>query len=540
MQGLANWIILSWGWRRYLIAFLAGAASALAQAPVDAAFVLFVTLPVLVWLIDGASSGTAEGLRRLTPAARVGWTFGFGYFLAGISWVGSAFFVEADVFGWMAPFAILGFPAFLALYWALGAALARLLWSDGWPRILALAVGLTISEWLRGHLFTGFPWNSIAQAVAATDVTAQGLALVGTWGLTFLGIVVFAAPAVFAPAAFGSTRGRSVFAALAALLALGEIAYGVTRLAGADDATVPGVALRIVQPAVNQAEKWDPASARAVLDTLLRLSNANLSPDRPGIVGVTHLIWPETALPFFLTEEPQALVEIGALLPPGTTLITGAPRFETAPAGRRYFNSVYVIDDGGRILDAYDKVHLVPWGEYVPLGGLLERIGLSSLSRLVGGFSPGLAYRTVPVPHAPAMAPLICYEVIFPDEGVDRDNRPGWIVNVTNDGWFGMTAGPYQHFAQVRMKAIAEGLPVARSANTGISGVVDGYGRVIASLGLGEEGVVDAALPVALPPTFYSRVGDAPAIIVVLAALALILSTRLRAPRAAGRHGSRG
>jgi apolipoprotein N-acyltransferase len=540
MQGLANWIILSWGWRRYLIAFLAGAASALAQAPVDAAFVLFVTLPVLVWLIDGASPGTAEGLRRLTPAARVGWTFGFGYFLAGISWVGSAFFVEADVFGWMAPFAILGFPAFLALYWALGAALARLLWSNGWPRILALAIGLTIGEWLRGHLFTGFPWNSIAQAVAATDVTAQGLALVGTWGLTFLGIVVFAAPAVFAPAAFGSTRGRSVFAALVALLALGEIAYGVTRLAGADDATVPGVALRIVQPAVNQAEKWDPASARAVLDTLLRLSNANLSPDRPGIVGVTHLIWPETALPFFLTEEPQALVEIGALLPPGTTLVTGAPRFETAPAGRRYFNSVYVIDDGGRILDAYDKVHLVPWGEYVPLGGLLERIGLSSLSRLVGGFSPGLAYRTVPVPHAPAMAPLICYEVIFPDEGVDRDNRPGWIVNVTNDGWFGMTAGPYQHFAQVRMKAIAEGLPVARSANTGISGVVDGYGRVIASLGLGEEGVVDAALPAALPPTFYSRVGDAPAIIVVLAALALILSTRLRALRAAGRHGSRG
>lgn len=527
IERIANAVVLSWGWRRFGLALAAGAVSALAQAPFHAAPVLFVTFPVLVWLLDGATNGHPRGLRRLLPAFAVGWWFGLGYFVAGIYWVGSAFLVEAETFAWMLPFAVLGLPAYLALFWGFGAVLARLVWSDGWPRVPALAVGLTAGEWLRGWALTGFPWNSVGQAVAATTVTAQAAALVGTWGLTLLGVLVFAAPAALAPAA---RRRAGPFLVVVAAIAIAEIGYGAVRLGGAGDDLVPDVALRIVQPATTQADKWEPEQARAVLDTLLALSDANLSPEHPGILGVTHLIWPETALPFFLTESPEALVEIGALLPPGTTLLTGAPRFEGAPGARRYFNSVYVVNDAGQILDAYDKVHLVPWGEYLPLASILGRLGLDNLTRMVGGFSSGSAARTLTVPGAPAAAILICYEVIFPGVGVDRDNRPGWIVNVTNDGWFGMTAGPYQHFHQVRIKAIEEGVPIARAANTGISGVIDPYGRVVAQLALGEDGVVDAPLPAALAPTIYSRFGEGPALMMAAVALAVVLASRFQGP----------
>ncbi|ODN72148.1 Apolipoprotein N-acyltransferase [Methylobrevis pamukkalensis] len=295
--------------------------------------------------------------------------------------------------------------------------------------------------------------------------------------------------------------------ALAGLLVVGNLGYGAWRLAGADAGTVEGIRLRIVQPAIDQSEKWTPEARRAALATYLDLSDSRRSPEDLGILGATHLVWPETALPFFLTESPEALSAIADALPPGTTLITGAPRVDGSGGERRYFNSVYAVDDGGRIVAAYDKAHLVPFGEYLPFAPLMERIGLRQIVQSVGGFSEGPGRGVVSLPGTPPFGVLICYEIIFPDAAIDRARRPDWIVNVTNDGWFGHTSGPYQHLAEARLRAIEEGLPVVRAANTGVSAIIDAHGRITASVGLGETGVVDGGLPVALPPTVYARHG---------------------------------
>jgi apolipoprotein N-acyltransferase len=247
------------------------------------------------------------------------------------------------------------------------------------------------------------------------------------------------------------------------------------------------------------------------------------------------LIWPESAFPFFLTREPDALDQIADLLPEGTVLITGAVRApETVPnaAITRAYNSIYVIDHDGSILSIYDKVHLVPFGEYLPFQDQLERIGLLALTKVRGGFIAGPRRRALSVPRAPNVVPLICYEVIFPGEAAPAGERAGWMLNLTNDGWFGASPGPYQHFAQARLRAIEEGLPLVRAANTGISAVVDPLGRVIASLPLGSEGVLDAGLPRALAPPPYARVGDAPLGLMVGIAFALVLRARRRSANA--------
>jgi apolipoprotein N-acyltransferase len=220
-------------------------------------------------------------------------------------------------------------------------------------------------------------------------------------------------------------------------------------------------------------------------------------------MGISHVIWPETALPFFLTEEPQALAALDTLLPPGATLITGAPRMERTSEGRRFYNSVYVIDDGGRILSAYDKVHLVPFGEYLPFESVLRAVGLSELTKQIGGFSSGPGLQTISIPGGLRAGFLVCYEVIFPSKVVDPQDRPDFIVNLTNDGWFGLTSGPYQHLDQARMRAIEEGLPVVRATNTGISAVIDAYGRITGSIPLGQAGVLDAVVPAMRPIVLF-------------------------------------
>jgi apolipoprotein N-acyltransferase len=270
---------------------------------------------------------------------------------------------------------------------------------------------------------------------------------------------------------------------------------------------VPGVALRIVQPSIPQDERW--ASARA--DTIMA-RYAELSRGKNGLNGVTHLIWPESAFPFLLTENPSALTTIADLLPPGATLLTGAARAERIIGSDEppmVYNSIYAIDDSGEIRAAYDKVHLVPFGEYLPFSPLLRALGLKQVIALPGGFSPGQARRTLSLPGAPPFAPLICYEIIFPDAVIAPGaTRPEWLLNVTNDAWYGETPGPYQHFEQARVRAVEEGLPLVRAANSGISAIVDPHGRVLATLALDEVGVVDGGLPASLPPTPYARFGD--------------------------------
>ncbi len=545
---LAHTIVLAWGWRRILIAFLAGASTTLALPPTDIWPVPFITFPVLVWLVDGAAAGRLGGV---LAAATAGWWFGFGYFLAGLYWVGHAFLVDAKTFGWLLPFAVIALPAGMALYTALGLALARLIWTRGAARVLALAISLTLAEWLRGHLFSGFPWNVYGYALISPLWLAQGAALIGIWGLTFLAVAIYASPAVLADHRSETKRPWLAPALSVAVIAALAI-YGAIRLNRTPTEYVDGVRLRIMQPNLQQDEKFNYAQKQQVMSRYLALSDRASGPQSTGVRDVTHLIWPESAFPFFLTREADALAQIAGLLPKGTVLITGAVRPPETKPGEpiiRAYNSIYAIDHDGSIVSVYDKVHLVPFGEYLPLQDLLERLGLMQLTKVRGGFIAGDRRRNQHVPGAPTFLPLVCYEIIFPGDAVPRSERagwlydhlgryvdwpfvagsgerPGWLLNLTNDGWFGASAGPYQHFQQARVRAIEEGLPLVRAANTGISAVVDPLGRVIALLPLGTEGVLDAPLPQAIPPTTYARAGDGP--LAVLAGLGLVVIMRAR------------
>jgi apolipoprotein N-acyltransferase len=524
---LADKIVLSWGWRRALIAFAAGALSVLSLAPLDAWPVLFLTFPALIWLTDGAAGGR---LRGVPSAAIAGWWFGFGYFAAGLYWIGNAFLVDAKTFGWLLPVAVIGLPAGLAVFTAFGLALARLLWTRGPTRLIALALALTCAEWLRGHLLTGFPWNSYGYALTGPTALAQGAALIGIWGMTFVAVAVFASPAVLADDRLDTRRPWLPLAVGLALLAA-VAAYGSWRLARTPIEFVDGVRLRIMQPNLQQDEKFNYAAKQRVMNHYLELSDRSTGPQATGVRDVTHLIWPESAFPFLLTREPDALAQIAALLPQGTVLITGAVRAPELPPGQkltRAYNSIYVIDHDGSILSAYDKVHLVPFGEYLPFQQFLEGLGLLQLTKVPGGFIAGERRRALDVPRAPRFLPLICYEIVFPGEAVPRGERPGWLLNLTNDGWFGMSSGPYQHLQQARVRAIEQGLPLVRAANTGVSAVIDPLGRTINALPLGAEGVLDAPLPRRIDRTLYVRTGDGSAGLILLAAAAIVIRRRMR------------
>ena len=505
---LSHPVVLACGWRRAAIAFAAGAVSVLGLAPFDFWPLLFVTFPIMIWLIDGAASGRWGGA---LSAGIAGWWFGFGYFVAGLYWIGYAFLVDAKTFGWLLPVAVTALPAFLAIYTGLGFALARALWTRGPFRILALALTLTVTEWLRGHLFTGFPWNAFGYTLTGPLVFAQASALLGLWGLTFFAVAIFASPATLADER-ADTRRPSLplllaFVALAALAA-----YGSVRLSLQPTEFVDGVRLRIMQPNLPQDEKFNYNAKQQVMNRYIALSNRTTGPQSAGVGDATHLIWPESAFPFFLTREPDALAQIANLLPEGTVLITGAvraPDVASGIKGQRAYNSVYVIDHEGSILSIYDKVHLVPFGEYLPFQDLLERFGLAQLTKVQGGFISGDRHRSLSVPGAPRFLPLVCYEIIFPNSVVPRGGeRPDWLVNLTNDGWFGISSGPYQHLQQARVRAIEEGLPLVRAANTGISAVIDPLGRIVKSLPLGTEGILDAQLPRPLERTVYVRTGN--------------------------------
>jgi apolipoprotein N-acyltransferase len=295
---------------------------------------------------------------------------------------------------------------------------------------------------------------------------------------------------------------------------------------------VSHVKLRIMQPNLQQDVKFNYAAKADVMQKYIALSDRATGPQATGVRDASILIWPESAFPFFLTQEADAMAQIADLLPKGTVLITGAVRVpEDAKRGvpvTRAYNSIYVIDHDGSVLSVYDKVHLVPFGEYLPFQNAMERLGLSQLAKQQGGYIPGTRRRSLDIPNAPRALPLICYEAIFPGSVADRDDRAGWIINVTNDGWFGISTGPYQHLQQARLRAIEEGLPVVRAANTGISAVIDPVGRIVAKLGLGIEGVLDASLPQAISPPIYARLPNYGALLMLAFALIFVVLRRVK------------
>ena len=505
IEQAATWVAQLTGARRALLAAFAGAISVLAFAPIHAWPVLFLSFGLLVWLLDGCHAHHAELVDRLKCAALTGFWFGFGYFLTGLYWIAEAFLVEPWRHGWLIPFVMTALPGGMALFYAAAAALAIALWRPGPARVFALAIAFGLAEYARGHVLTGLPWNLLGYGLAATLPTMQAAAIFGVYALSLLAVLLFASPlAIWAPRGSGLARPKAT--ALLTLgfctaLALGA-AWGAARLQSADAAST-GVRLRIVQANVDQANKWRPENSVEILNTYLDLTESG------GLAGISLVVWPETAVPFLLAESAQALAAIGDVLPDGTSLLVGSGRLveerdtQDRLVATRVYNSLLAIGEKGEVLDSYDKIHLVPFGEYLPFQDSMESLGLFQLTGVRGGFSAGTGSRLLSVPGAPPARPLICYEIIFPDEISSSTPRPGWLLNVTNDAWFGGSAGPYQHFHQARLRAIEQGLPVVRAANTGISAIIDPYGRVLGELGLKKEGVVDGVLPEALPNTKF-------------------------------------
>lgn len=516
VQSLADALVLLHGWRRWAAAFLAGLASVLALPPLFFAPVLLVTLPVLVLLLDGADADPPTDKRmRPGPFFASGWWFGFGYFLAGLYWLAEALLVNAAAHAWLIPFALTLIPAGLALFIAVPCAIAGKLWGVGFARVGVLAGMLAAFEALRGVIFTGFPWNGFHSALGLHDTLLQGHALIGPLGASLLVLLVAMAPAGLWPA--GMTGRGSRLAALGmALVLVAWAGFGAARLALSDSTATQDMTVRIVQPNIAQADKWNRELADQHFATLLRLTqSAGGDPANPtglALLDTTHVVWPESAFPFLLTQRPDALAAIGSVLPLGMNLLAGAIRAETQGGSRVFYNAVYALNDRGEITDAYDKVRLVPFGEMLPFGDLIDRLGLRPLVSAPAGFAPGPGPNVLETVDGASGLALVCYEAIFPAfvrAGV-RDHAPDYLLNVTNDAWFGTSAGPHQHVFQARLRAIETGLPLVRAANTGISAVVDSYGRIKGRLEIGQQGVLDRAVPAKLPATVYRAVGDAP------------------------------
>ncbi len=501
---------------RALVLFVAGALSATALPPLHLVILLIPAFVVLFWATDDA----------VTPgrAFRVGWLFGVGHFAVGFYWVGYAFLVDAAQYGWMAPFAVLGMACGLALFVALVSGVSRWIYSTvklaPVGRVMVFAGIWIVVEWLRGWVLTGFPWNLIGSVWVFSDAMVQFAALGGVLGLGLVTLIAALLPAVLADPS-GPPMTRRWIWPLAGFAVLIIIAgFGMLRLSTAETTNVEGVRLRLVQPNVPQHLKWQ---ADLRMGHVRKLAKLSVQPPQPGWLPPTHLIWPETAVPFNMQHSPNLLAGLSKIVPPSGALLTGAPRSDApVSATPSYWNSLLVLGPDADIRAVYDKRHLVPFGEYVPWRSLL------SLTKLTEGrtdFSIGKTARTIALKGLPEFAPLICYEAIFTSEVRELGLKPKWLLNITNDAWFGQSAGPYQHLAAVRFRAVEMGLPLARVANTGISAMVDPYGRIMQQLPLGGEGVLDVPLPTALEAkTLYGRFGD---LLVFLMIGACLLLARL-------------
>jgi len=511
---------------RILLALAAGACAALAHPPFGFLPGL-LGYPLLMLL--------AERSLRVRGGFWMGWLAGFAYFFIGCWWVAEAFTVNADQ-AWMAPFAASLLPAGLGLFWGAAAALYRRFAPSGVSRALFFAALFALFEWLRGHVLTGFPWNPAGASWAAGSAGSQFASVVGVYGL---GIITVAAVSSFGVLIGPGSRRRRIGAALVgiAVLAL-VIGGGAWRLASAR-LTYTDTLVRIVQANVAQESKWTPEAYRGIVDRYVALT-AQPAERLPDVV-----VWPEGALPASAnTVFAQGSIDAAAIagaMKPGQTLLIGLGRGEPgAKPGDpdRYFNSLFALyDEGGdglRITSIYDKYRLVPFGEYMPLGDLMGSLGVRSLVHMPEDFTSGPKPAPISLANAPKVQPLICYESLFPGFTPGGADRPQWIANVSNDAWFGPTSGPLQHLNLASYRAIETGLPVVRATPTGVSAMIDPWGRVIEGkrLGSGASGVIDALLPKPAAATLYGRWGDVPFWVLVLAGLAVIapgLVSRARA-----------
>ncbi|MDK9721859.1 MAG: apolipoprotein N-acyltransferase [Rhodospirillales bacterium] len=500
MNKLVQPLLRLTGWpRRAALAGL-GALAALALPPL---YVLPALLPAFAgFLLVLNKTGCRKG------AFAAGWWFGFGFFTLGLYWISNALLIDAARFIWFIPFSLFGLSALLGVFTGLAALLSWHVCRQGFGAALSLSACWSLHEWLRSFVMTGFPWNPIASVWTVSDELLQADAWLGPYGLGFLTVLGASGWILF-----WTEKAKFRLAAFLPLLLLALLGVaGMVRLQDAKDEMVDNVRLRLVQPNIEQSLKWKQELRFSHLVKLIEmsLSEAGLAP--------THVIWAETAVPYLLDSDVQARLAVAKAAPENGLVITGAVRTSTEQDRPfQIWNSLQALDRNGAIRGVFDKFHLVPFGEYMPLKNILP---LKKITEGSTDFSPGPGPLTIDLPGLPPVGPLICYEVIFPGAVADPARRPGWLLNLTNDSWYGYSTGPFQHFAQTRMRAVEEGLPLVRVANSGISGIIDAYGRVRAKLELNRVGILDSPLPKPLSePPLYAALGDGPCI----AALVILL-----------------
>jgi len=494
------------GWRGALLTVLMGAVAASALPPV---YFLpgLLSFSVLAWRLERETS--------ISRAAVHGWLFGFGYHLAGLYWISNALLVESDKFAVFVPLAAVGLPMALALFPAAAMAALPRVTAPGWPRALAMALLWSLAEYARGHLFTGFPWNLPAYAFSVSQALSQTASLVGAYGLSLLVLMAASSVAIIVGPRRAWSKGPGLLGV--AFLLIPVIAWlgGAARLASAPRAVDTSVVIRLVQGNIPQKDKWKPELRARHIARYLDLSRNDTPTARaeglPDNAAPTVVIWPETAVPGFLGQNRDLRHAIAAIAPDAGSLVTGAPSITQGPS-RKLHNSLIGLGPDGLVNARYDKVHLVPFGEYVPLKSWLP---LPRVVQAFADFTPGQNRAALDIPGLGLVSPLICYEIIFPGQVVaegatgERPDRPKALLNLTNDAWYGASSGPYQHLAISKMRAIEQGIPLIRAANTGISGIYDAYGRTSVQLSLGKTGTADGHLPrPSSRHTVYSIKGD--------------------------------
>ena len=513
---------LARGWPLLAALFGLGAASVLAHAPFFFQPALIAGLVLLVWALDDACLNANPARAGFARA----WAFAAGQFLAGTFWVANAFLVSAGDHAWLIWAPLILLPGGLALFWGLaGAAYARFA-PRGPARVVVFAALFTVVEMLRATVLSGFPWNLPGHVFPAGGAMSQIASVIGASGLSAVTLLAFAAPAALLGPGPALKRAAPAVAGLVILAAMWG--YGAVRLSGA--ALEPsGYTIRVVQADIDQREKRHENRV-AILDHYLDLSTA------PGLEDVDALIWPEGAVPGFLLNDPPLLETIRDRLPHGLRLFTGVVRVEFGESGEvsNYYNALAALRVGDPItLDAtYDKARLVPFGEVNPMRGVTRVLGFETLAAWRTGYTAGPGGMTLDVEGLPRFAPLICYEVVYPRHAPGGGDRPDWLLNISNDSWYGNSAGPRQHANQARYRALEAGLPMARAASSGVSGLTGPYGRPLRVLGIEDDRAIDLALPRPLKAPIYARHGEGPwviAFILVLIALGRVSSLgRLR------------
>jgi len=474
-----------------------GALFSLAFAPYYQLWLAPLCLSSLFWNINKSEKG-----RYVFAKA---FLFGFGFGVISTSWLANAIALGGESFLFLIPLAWIGMGLLFGLFYGIPAYLSSFI-QPGFRRLLAWAAWFTLFEWIRSWFLTGFPWNLTGSIFEDTLPILQSASVWGVYGLSFIAVLIGSVLALL-------PQKRPLLYAGCFLALLYGI--GAARLYSADNTVVWGMQLRLVQPNIPQTLKWNPKEAENSFLKLMHLSRQNND-------KITHVIWPESAVPFVINRDENERLRLMQAIRQGGTLITGGIRME-GKGNRQAANSLFILDDLANIRAYYDKSHLVPFGEYVPLRDILP---FEKLVPLSVDFMAGEGPKTIRTGGTPTLGPLVCYEVIFSGKVAEKERRPQWLVNVTNDGWYGISSGPYQHLGMAKMRAVEEGLPLARAANTGISAVFDGYGRTVGMLPLGTEGVLDVSLPTALKTTLYAQYGVRIPVLFSLILLVFLYSNR--------------